>query len=195
MVLKTLCSCPGDWIGPVFLTRIRSVPCDRTRVARSTALDRVASASKLTGGACTTAAVNLLLGALSAMPELVKMGQRQRRPRTNGGKGPHRRREISQEVTMSIRRFTEVEAYQHADDGYYYRPLVAGKELFSYVAHVPAGGYMPPDAEEAELFELSLFMLEGHLDGILDEERVALTPGDALHIPQGDAVRSGEQGF
>ena len=35
---------------------------------------------------------------------------------------------------MSIRRFTEVEAYQHADDGYYYRPLVAGKELFSYVA-------------------------------------------------------------
>ena len=86
---------------------------------------------------------------------------------------------------MSIRRFTEVEAYQHADDGYYYRPLVAGKELFSYVAHVPAGGYMPPDAEEAELFELSLFMLEGHLDGILDEDRVALSPGDALHIPRG----------
>ena len=86
---------------------------------------------------------------------------------------------------MSIRRFTEVEAYQHADDGYYYRPLVAGKELFSYVAHVPSGGYMPPDAEEAELFELSLFMLEGELDGILDEERVPLTPGDALHIPRG----------
>ena len=53
------------------------------------------------------------------------------------------------------------------------------------MAHVPAGGYMPPDAEEAELFELSLFMLEGHLDGILDEERVALTAGDALHIPRG----------
>ena len=86
---------------------------------------------------------------------------------------------------MSIRRFTEVEAYQHADDGYYYRPLVAGKELFSYVAHVPAGGYMPPDAEEAELFELSLFMLEGNLDGILDEDRIALTAGDALHIPRG----------
>lgn len=86
---------------------------------------------------------------------------------------------------MNIRRFTEVEAYQHADDGYYYRPLVAGKELFSYVAHVPVGGYMPPDAEEAELFELSLFMLEGRLDGILDTDRVALAPGDALHIPRG----------
>ncbi len=86
---------------------------------------------------------------------------------------------------MNIRRFTEVDAYQHADDGYYYRPLVVGKELFSYVAHVPAGGYMPPDAEEAELFELSLFMLEGNLDGILDTDRVALAPGDALHIPRG----------
>ncbi len=86
---------------------------------------------------------------------------------------------------MSKRRFTKVEAYQHADDGYYYRPLVAGKELFSYVAHVPAGGYMPPDAEEAELFELSLFMLEGRLEGILDEDRVMLEPGDALHIPRG----------
>ena len=86
---------------------------------------------------------------------------------------------------MSIRRFTEVEAYQHADDGYYYRPLVAGKELFSYVAHVPAGGYMPPDAEEAELFELSLFMLEGNLDGILDEDRIALTAGMRCTFPGG----------
>ncbi|MYD05027.1 MAG: cupin domain-containing protein [Acidimicrobiia bacterium] len=86
---------------------------------------------------------------------------------------------------MNKRRFTDVEAYQHADDGYYYRPLVAGKELFSYVAHVPAGGYMPPDAEEAELFELSLFMLEGELEGILNEDRIKLKPGDALHIPRG----------
>ena len=113
------------------------------------------------------------------------MGQRHCRHRLVAGRGRKRRREISQGVDMSIRRFTEVEAYQHADDGYYYRPLVAGKELFSYVAHVPAGGYMPPDAEEAELFELSLFMLEGNLDGILDEDRIALTAGDALHIPRG----------
>ncbi len=86
---------------------------------------------------------------------------------------------------MVIRRFGEVEAYQHADDSYYYRPLVAGKELFTYVAHVPAGGYLPPDPEEAELFELSLFMLEGELEGILDDRRVLLTRGDALHIPRG----------
>ena len=86
---------------------------------------------------------------------------------------------------MAKRRFTEVEAYQHADDSYYYRPVVAGDELFTYVAHVPAGGYLPPDAEEAELFELSLFMIEGELEGILDERRVTLTRGDALHIRRG----------
>lgn len=86
---------------------------------------------------------------------------------------------------MTIRRFTEVEAYQHADDSYDYRPLVAGKKLFSYVAHVPAGGYLPPEPEEAELIELSLFMLEGELDGILGGERIPLTPGDTLHIRRG----------
>lgn len=77
--------------------------------------------------------------------------------------------------------------FQHADDDYYYRPLVAGEELFTYVAHVPPGGYMPPDAEEAKLFELSLFMVEGDLVGILGETEMPLTPGDALHIPRGTA--------
>ena len=42
-----------------------------------------------------------------------------------------------------------------------------------------------PMRRRPRLFELSLFMLEGHLDGILDEDRVALTAGDALHIPRG----------
>lgn len=83
------------------------------------------------------------------------------------------------------RRFTDVEAYQHADDEYFYRPLVAGEELFTYVAHVPAGGVMPPDAEEAKLFELSLFMVEGSLQAECGEEEVALSVGDALHIPRG----------
>lgn len=77
--------------------------------------------------------------------------------------------------------------FQHANDDYYYRPLVAGDELFTYVAHVPAGGVMPPDAEEAKLFELSLFMLDGELIGTLATEDMLLRPGDALHIPRGVA--------
>lgn len=77
--------------------------------------------------------------------------------------------------------------FQHADDQYYYRPLVSGAELFTYVAHVPAGGVMPPDAEEAKLFELSLFMLDGELVGTLDTTDMPLRPGDALHVPRGTA--------
>lgn len=77
--------------------------------------------------------------------------------------------------------------FQHASDQYYYRPLVSGTELFTYVAHVPAGGVMPPDAEEAKLFELSLFMLDGELVGTLDTTDMPLRPGEALHIPRGTA--------
>ena len=77
--------------------------------------------------------------------------------------------------------------FQHANDEYYYRPLVAGEELFTYVAHVPAGGVMAPDAEEAKLFELSLFMLDGELIGTLANEDMPLRPGEALHIPRGVA--------
>ena len=88
---------------------------------------------------------------------------------------------------MAKRRFTDVEAYRHADDQYYYRPVVAGDELFTYVAHVPAGGHMPADAEEAKLFELSLFMLEGELDTVLGDDEVSVAKGDALHIRRGVA--------
>ena len=77
--------------------------------------------------------------------------------------------------------------FQHADDQYYYRPLVSGQELFTYVAHVPAGGVMPPDPEEAKLFELSLFMLDGELTCTLGSDDMPVRPGDALHIPRGTA--------
>ena len=78
----------------------------------------------------------------------------------------------------------EASGFQHANDEYYYRPLVAGDELFTYVAHVPAGGVMPPDAEEAKLFELSLFMLDGELIATLGTDEMPLRPGEALHIPR-----------
>ena len=79
----------------------------------------------------------------------------------------------------------DASGFQHADDAYYYRPLVSGDELFTYVAHVPAGGVMPPDAEEAKLFELSLFMLEGELTATLETDHMPLRPGEALHVPRG----------
>ena len=81
----------------------------------------------------------------------------------------------------------DASGFQHLNDSYYYRPLVAGKELYTYVAHVPAGGYMPPDAEEAKEFELSLFMLDGELHVILDADEFVARPGDAVHIPRGVA--------
>lgn len=81
----------------------------------------------------------------------------------------------------------DASGFQHANDEYYYRPLVSGDELFTYVAHVPARGVMPPDPEEAKLFELSLFMLDGELVATLDTDDMPLRPGEALHIPRGTA--------
>lgn len=55
---------------------------------------------------------------------------------------------------------------------------------------------MPADAEEAELFELSLFMLEGQLEAQVGGERIAVDRGDALHVPRGEAfgvTNSGSQ--
>lgn len=79
----------------------------------------------------------------------------------------------------------EASGFRHLGDGYYYRPLVAGNELYTYVAHVPSRGYMPPDAEEAKEFELSLFMIDGELVLILDADELVARPGDAVHVPRG----------
>lgn len=77
----------------------------------------------------------------------------------------------------------DARGFQHSKDQYYYRPLVAGEGIFTYVAHVPAGGTMPPSEEEAKLFELSLFMIDGELDCSLSGEWVTVRAGEALHIP------------
>ena len=96
---------------------------------------------------------------------------------------------MSSESPFAPRPFAvrEASGFQHASDEYYYRPLVSGKELFTYVAHVPPGGGVPPDAEEAKLFELSLFMIDGELVAMLDNEEFGIRPGEALHIPRGVA--------
>jgi mannose-6-phosphate isomerase-like protein (cupin superfamily) len=75
--------------------------------------------------------------------------------------------------------------FQHAQDDYWYRPLVLGDNLFSYVAHVPPGGDMPASAEEAEEFELSLFMLGGRLHILFGDDEFDIAAGEALFIPRG----------
>lgn len=82
----------------------------------------------------------------------------------------------------------QTRGFQHANrDGYYYRPLVFGKELFMYVAHVPAGGTMPADQEESELFELALFMIEGELEVTLGDEVRTVRRYEGQSIPRGVA--------
>ncbi|MFC2079293.1 cupin domain-containing protein [Candidatus Bipolaricaulota bacterium] len=79
----------------------------------------------------------------------------------------------------------DVEAFRHGADGYYYRPLLFGKDIFMYVAHIPPGGEMPPDPEEAKLFELVFFMMEGDLEISDGNETIAISADMALHIPRG----------
>ncbi len=76
----------------------------------------------------------------------------------------------------------ELEAFQHGQDDYWYRPVVLGKNLFTYVAYVPPGGYMPPHGHEEDPYELSFFMLQGELEVLLDNDTFVVSPGDAIHI-------------
>lgn len=90
-------------------------------------------------------------------------------------------------TSARITALRDTEGFQHATDDYWYRPLIFGDNLFSYVAHVPPGGEMPADAEEAEDFELSLFMLGGTLNVTYGGEQFDVTAGDGLFIPRGVA--------
>lgn len=90
-------------------------------------------------------------------------------------------------TSARITALRDTEGFQHAKDDYWYRPLVTGDNLFSYVAHVPPGGDMPADAVEAEEFELSMFMLGGTLRVTYGDEQFDVTAGDGLFIPRGVA--------
>lgn len=87
--------------------------------------------------------------------------------------------------TAQVTALSDVDGFQHAQDDYWYRPMVIGDNLFSYVAHVPPGGDMPASVEEAELFELSLFMIGGTLHVTYGEEQFDLSAGESLFIPRG----------
>lgn len=90
-------------------------------------------------------------------------------------------------ATPQVIALRDTVGYQHAQDDYWYRPVVFGDNLFSYVAHVPPGGDMPADAVEAEEFELSMFMLDGELLVTWGEEQLRVRAGDGLFIPRGVA--------
>jgi quercetin dioxygenase-like cupin family protein len=79
-------------------------------------------------------------------------------------------------------RAQELEAFQHAKDDYWYRPIVFGKNLFTYIAYVPPGGFMPPHGHEEDPYELSFYMLQGELEVMLDGDAFTVSPGDALRI-------------
>ena len=89
--------------------------------------------------------------------------------------------------TANVTALRDTHGFQHAKDDYWYRPMVIGDNLFSYVAHVPPGGDMPADAEEAEEFELSMFMLGGTLHITFGDEQFDMTAGDGVFIPRGVA--------
>ncbi len=85
-----------------------------------------------------------------------------------------------------------VEGVQHCHgehcDEYYYRPLVYGNDLFTYVAHIPPGGGVPPDEEESSMYELSLYVLSGHMLVSYGEEKFTMGPHTALHCVRGVPV-------
>ncbi|HUW12732.1 MAG TPA: cupin domain-containing protein [Anaerolineae bacterium] len=79
---------------------------------------------------------------------------------------------------------------QHAEDEYYLRPLILGDNLFTYVAHIPPGGGVPPYPEAAQRWQIehSLYVLDGSIRVTLRGESVTLVPHTAVRIPAGDAV-------
>ncbi len=80
---------------------------------------------------------------------------------------------------------SEVDGFQHGQDDYWYQPLVFGKNLFTYLASVPPGGFMPPHGHEEDPYELSFYQLDGVLEVTLEEDTFTVIPGDALHIDPG----------
>ena len=90
----------------------------------------------------------------------------------------------------------EIEGVQHCHgencDEYYYRPVVYGDALFTYVAHIPPHGGVSGDQGESDMFEMSLYVLDGLVtitdgEGTPDEVDVkyVLRPHTAMSFPKG----------
>ena len=85
---------------------------------------------------------------------------------------------------------------QHAEDEYYFRPLILGDNLFTYVAHIPPGGGVPPYPEAAQHVQVehTLYVLQGTIKVTLLGESVTLVPHTALHLPAGEAIEMRNEG-
>lgn len=96
---------------------------------------------------------------------------------------------MSKAVVLHLK---DMEGVQHCHDGdcdeYYYRPLVYGDDLFSYIAHIPPGGGVPGDQEEADMFEMSCLILSGTATAQYADEKFDMQPYSALHCPRGVPV-------
>ena len=79
----------------------------------------------------------------------------------------------------------EVDGFFHQPE--WYRPLCFGTDIFMYVAHVPAGGEMAPDFEEAKLLETALLMLSGKLEVTDGYDTFEMSPEMSLNAPKGTA--------
>lgn len=83
----------------------------------------------------------------------------------------------------------DMEGVQHCHgehcDEYYYRPLVYGHDLFTYIAHIPPGGGVPGDQEEADMYELSLYILDGQCLVEYGDDSFTMPPHTALHCQKG----------
>jgi quercetin dioxygenase-like cupin family protein len=86
------------------------------------------------------------------------------------------------EKRYKLTRTREVEGFQHAKDDYWMQPLVFGKNIFTYKASVPPGGFMPPHDDGGHENELSFYLLKGELEMTIDREVFTVVPGDALHV-------------
>jgi glyoxylate utilization-related uncharacterized protein len=85
---------------------------------------------------------------------------------------------------------------QHGEDEFYYRPLVIGRNLFSYVAHIPPGGGVPPYPIHAKRnqIEHSMYILTGTLKVQVCGEWFTMVPHTAVRIPAGEVVVMDNQG-
>lgn len=80
---------------------------------------------------------------------------------------------------------------EHCDE-YFYRLVVYGETLITYVAHIPPHGGVSGDQRESDMFELSLYVLDGEAtvtkgEGTPDdfEEKCVLRPHTAMNFPKG----------
>jgi len=89
---------------------------------------------------------------------------------------------------IQVVNLNHVEGFQHGKDLYWYRPLLFGKNLFTFVGHVPPGGEMPAHGHaDDEGNEMALFMLEGELEITCGNEKITVGAEEALLVPLGAA--------